>query len=284
MRGQVVWVTGASSGIGEHLAVDLARHGAKLVLSARREDQLDRVKDKCLEGSPVLRSEDVLVLPLDVTKFDTHQAAFDKVINHFGCLDVLVSNAGRSQRCAWEEAELEVDRRVLELNVLAVVSLTRVALRYFLRRGGGHVAVTSSLAGVEGVPFSCSYTGSKHALHGYFNSLRNEKMGSNLTVTILCPGPVFTNFLSESFTGKVDQKFGESARPTDKRMSAERCAHLCAVALANKLDEVWMAPRPILPLIYLFRYYPTIGRALFKFLGPKYLLKLRDSRQTVEAE
>nr|CAD7425543.1 unnamed protein product [Timema monikensis] len=345
LAGKVVWVTGASSGIGEHLAIELARHGVKLVLSARREEELDRVRNKCLgkklegregdvtpplhkevtrtyqhylihhsgfrfTGGPIpcvcvtevgklLEPTDVLTLPLDVTSYNDHQAAFDTVIQYFGkvssgvrsadywyegaLLDVLVNNAGRSQRCVWEEVELEVDRQMFELNVFGVIHLTRIAVRYFLEKGTGHVAVTSSIAGVQGVPFSGTYTATKHALHGYMNSLRNEKYGRNLDVSLLCPGPVFTNFLAESFTGKANEKFGKSVNPDDRRMTAERCGHLCAVALANKSSEVWMAPLPIIPLAYIFVYFPNVGKVLGHFLGAKYFLKLRDSRESVQA-
>nr|CAD7455045.1 unnamed protein product [Timema tahoe] len=181
LAGKVVWVTGASSGIGEHLAIELARHGVKLVLSARREEELDRVRNKCLEVGKLLEPADVLTLPLDVTSYNDHQAAFDTVIQYFGkvssgvhsadcwyegaLLDVLVNNAGRSQRCVWEEVELEVDRQMFELNVFGVINLTRIAVRYFLEKGAGHVAATSSIAGVQGVPFSGTYTATKHALH-----------------------------------------------------------------------------------------------------------------------
>nr|CAD7263453.1 unnamed protein product [Timema shepardi] len=299
LAGKVVWVTGASSGIGEHLAIELARHGVKLVLSARREEELDRVRNKCLEVGKLLEPTDVLTLPLDVTSYGDHQAAFNTVIQYFGkvssgvrsadywyegaLLDVLVNNAGRSQRCVWEEVELEVDRQMFDLNVFGVIHLTRIAVRYFLEKGAGHVAATSSIAGVQGVPFSGTYTATKHALHGYLNSLRNEKHGQNLDVTLFCPGPVFTNFLAESFTGKANEKFGKSVNPDDRRMTAERCGHLCAVALANKSSEVWMAPLPIIPLAYIFVYFPNVGKVLSHLLGAKYFLKLRDSRESVQA-
>nr|CAD7411519.1 unnamed protein product [Timema poppensis] len=198
-------------------------------------------------------------------------------------LDVLVNNAGRSQRCVWEEVELEVDRQMFDLNVFGVIHLTRIAVRYFLEKGAGHVAATSSIAGVQGVPFSGTYTATKHALHGYMNSLRNEKYDRNLDVTLFCPGPVFTNFLAESFTGKANEKFGKSVNPDDRRMTAERCGHLCAVALANKSSEVWMAPLPIIPLAYIFVYFPNVGKVLSHLLGAKYFLKLRDSRESVQA-
>ncbi|XP_049954268.1 dehydrogenase/reductase SDR family member 7 [Schistocerca serialis cubense] len=280
--GKVIWITGASSGIGESLAVILAKHNVKLILSARREKELERVKQKCLEWGN-LNPHDVLVLPFDVTAVNTHDDTFSKVIHHFGKLDILVNNAGRSQRAIWEDIDLEVDKAVFDINVFSIISLSRIAVKYFLKRGEGHIAVTSSSAGVFGVPFSGSYTASKHALHGYFNSLLSEKMGMNLHVSLLCPGPTFSNFLSECFTGRPGEKFNKTVSKDDKRMTTERCAHLCAVALANKQREAWMGIFPIIPLLYLL-YFPNVGKFVWRRLGPKWLLKLRDSKESIKTE
>lgn len=104
-------------------------------------------------------------MPLDVSDIKSHQNLFDKVIDSFGNLDILVNNAGRSQRAIWEDIEIEVDRNLFELNVFGTVNLSRIAVKYFLSKGKGHLAVTSSTAGIMAVPFSASYTASKHALH-----------------------------------------------------------------------------------------------------------------------
>ncbi|XP_034253292.1 dehydrogenase/reductase SDR family member 7 [Thrips palmi] len=287
LKGKVVWITGASSGIGKAVAINLAQHGCKLVLSARNRDELLRVREICLErGKSVgLDAGDVLVLKMDMLEYSKQQECFDKVLDHFGKLDILLNNAGRSQRASWETIETAVDRQVFEINVFSVISLSRIALQYFLKQGSGHLAVTSSIAGVLGVPFSGSYTGSKHAVHGFYESLRLEKMSNpNIRISLLCPGPVFTNFLAESFTNKDGERFGQSTSPTDNRMTAERCAHLFGVALANNLDEAWMAPFPIVPMAYLFNYFPNIARGVAYLMGINKFQKLRDSRDTVNQE
>lgn len=112
-----------------------------------------------------IKDADILILPMDVTEIECHQRMFDHVLDTFGKLDILVNNAGRSQRALWEDIEIEVDRGVFEVNVFGPIHLTRIAVKYFLTRGEGHVAVTSSIAGIIGVPFSASYTAAKHALH-----------------------------------------------------------------------------------------------------------------------
>lgn len=167
LKGKVVWITGASSGIGRELAKVLAKNGVKLVLSARNARELEATKNECLslaQGS--LRTEDILVLPLDMLKFAFHQDSFNRVISHFRALDILVNNAGRSQRAEWNKIDINVDRELFELDVFSVVHLSRLAVTYFEQNSiPGQLAVTSSTAGLIGAPHSGSYTGAKHALH-----------------------------------------------------------------------------------------------------------------------
>jgi len=206
-------------------------------------------------------------------------------LKKYGKLDVLVSNAGRSQRAVWHKIDLQVDRDLFELNVFSLLNLNRIVVRYFLEVGGGQLFVTSSLAGILPVPFSASYTGAKHALHGYFGSLRNENRTKGISVTIACPGPVFSGFLAESFTEEAGKKFGQNQLVTDRRMTAERCAFLFAVALANRIEEPWVGLLPVIPLTYLHSYLPYLSAKVYEVLGRKgTFLKLRDSRDTMKVE
>ncbi|XP_014242746.1 dehydrogenase/reductase SDR family member 7 [Cimex lectularius] len=278
-KDKVVWITGASSGIGEFLAVELAKNGASLIISARSASNLDRVKKRCLDvGTPVNK---ILVLPFDVTDYKKHEEMFLRATHHFGKLDILVNNAGRSQRAVWEDISTEVDREMFDLNVFSLISLSRLAVKYFDKNGGGHIVVSSSLAGIFGAPFSATYTATKHALHGYFKSLRMEKLGTKLAITLLCPGPVFSNVLSQSFTGKSGEIFGQEMLKDDKRMQTSRCAFLYAVAIANHLDEAWVGLFPSIPLCYILVYFPNIAKKLALLIGTKQLMKLRDSRQVM---
>jgi dehydrogenase/reductase SDR family member 7 len=173
LRGKVVWITGASSGIGRELAKVLARHRVKLVLSARNIRELEATKQECLTlAQGGLRPEDILVIPLDMLKFAYHQDSFNRVITHFRALDVLVNNAGRSQRAEWNKIDINVDRELFELDVFSVIHLTRLAVNYFEQNSiQGQLAVTSSTAGLIGAPNSGSYTGAKHALHVSSNQI-----------------------------------------------------------------------------------------------------------------
>jgi len=282
LKDKVVWVTGASTGIGAALAMEAVKHGAKVAITARRSELLDKVKDQCIAQGG--RASQILVLPLDLCNYAEHKAAFDKVVETFGHLDILVNNAGRSQRARWEHTDIKVDEDLFALNVFSVVNLTRVVLPHMLQRGSGCIALMSSSAGKAGVPFSGTYTGSKHALHGYFESLRTEKMGTGISVCMLCPGPTFSSLLEVAATETPGQSFGESMKATDKRMTAERCAELSLVAIVNKLPESWICFRPVLPLMYASQYLPGISKVVMSVLGPAFLARVRDSRNAMESE
>ena len=160
--------------------------------------------------------DDVLVLPMDVCDFSSHKPNFHKILEKFGRLDVLINNAGRSQRARWEHISPQVDQDLFNLNVFSVVNLTRTVLDHMMANKSGVVSVMSSTAGKVGAPFSGTYTGSKHAIHGYLESLRTEKIGSGVSVCLLCPGPTFSDLLSVAAMEKPGEKFGERMSASDK--------------------------------------------------------------------
>jgi len=282
LTGKVVWITGASTGIGAALAVEAVKRGAKIAISARRETLLEGVKEKCIKVGA--EASDILVLPLDMCDYSSHKPGFEKILQVFGKLDILINNAGRSQRARWEHTDIQVDLDLFSLNVFSVVNLTRTVLPHMLEKKSGTVAVMSSSAGKAGVPFSGTYTGSKHAVHGYFESLRSEKVGTGLEVCMLCPGPTFSNLLEVASTEKQGEKFGESMNSSDKRMTAERCAELSFIAIANRLPESWICFKPVLFLMYGNQYLPSMSKIIMRILGPKFLAKVRDSRNAMESD
>lgn len=190
---KVVWITGASSGIGEALAYTFAKQKAKLVLSARREDELLRVKAAC--GLP---DENVLVLPLDVSQHDLMEGATQRVIAKFGQIDILVNNAGLSHWSKIKDMSMDVLKIIMNVNFFGGVSLTKAVLPGMLKRKQGNIVVISSILGKIVTPKQAAYNASKHALMGFFDTLRAETSGNGIKVLLVCPGFVRTNVAKNS--------------------------------------------------------------------------------------
>ncbi|HXP48504.1 MAG TPA: SDR family NAD(P)-dependent oxidoreductase, partial [Bacteroidia bacterium] len=204
--GKVVWVTGASSGIGEALVKAFAKEGAKVILTARREDELQRVKKE--SG---ISDENSLILPLDLYKIEEMDTALAKVKERFSTVDILICNAGIAQRSMVKDSLLQVDRQIMELNFFSVIALTKKILPIMLSNKSGNIVVISSVMGKMGIPFRSMYCASKHALHGFYDALRGEVFKDNVKVNIICPGYVKTNVSVNAVTsegkahGKMDK-------------------------------------------------------------------------------
>src|ERR1700744_4565535 len=191
---KVIWITGASSGIGEAWAYAFSAAGARLLLSSRRTEELERVKKNCA------RPDLARVLPMDLLDIPSFGARAAEAIGAFGEVDVLVHNGGITQRSLVVETELEVQRKVMELNYFSYVALTKAILPSFIARKSGHFVVMSSVMGKIGTPMRSAYAASKHALHGFFDCLRAEVAASNILVTILTPGYIQTNISKHALT------------------------------------------------------------------------------------
>lgn len=282
-RDRVVWITGASSGIGECLAVALAKQGAKLILSSRREKELERVKVRCLEEGS-LKSADVLVVVMDANKFDTHNSCVNQALQHFSKIDILINNSGVSQRSEVQNATLETDQFILNTNLIGCISLTKCILPHMMEQKTGHIINISSIAGKVGNPCSATYSASKFGMNGYFDSFRGEVYPYNIFVTNVCPGPVSTKIVEnavQDVLGKepVKNYDGYAERSLTLIQSGERCAELTLVAAANRLCEIWIARPPFLILIYMAQYMPTCHRFLTQKLGYRKVLAFRKIQQ-----
>ncbi|XP_058944265.2 dehydrogenase/reductase SDR family member 7 [Pocillopora verrucosa] len=261
LRGKVIWITGASSGIGEHLAYKLTELGCKLVLSARRKDELDRVKNQCLSLAqklfPLTFEEDFLVLPLDITNFSTHEDSVAKALHRFGKIDFLVNNAGILQMGLSMDCDFDVVFPVLNTNVLGTISLTKAVLPHMVQNRNGQIVVISSASGKSApVPYVAAYAASKHALQGYFNTLRMEVYDKNVGVTMICLGLTYSNLFRNAYRENLETRRDLVLPPTT--MKPERCAHLIVIAMANCLDEVWIAKPSRLLELYLAQYLPLV--------------------------
>jgi len=200
-KDKVVWITGASSGIGEAVAQALSKQGAKLILSSRREAELERVKKGCVNP------ESIKILPLDLTDSANLEAKVPEAIALFGHIDVMFHNGGISQRSLVAETAIDVHRHVMELDYFSYIILTKALLPHFLERSSGHFVVTSSVMGKIGTPMRSAYAAAKHALHGYFDCLRAEVSEQGVKVTILTPGYIQTHI--SAITGGGEMLNGE---------------------------------------------------------------------------
>ena len=258
-----IWITGASSGIGRATAIEFAKQGANLILSARSEAKLSEVKAECQKQGEKYQNK-VWVYPLDLSERDTIKGIADQVIQDIGKIDVLFNNGGISQRALTNEAQIEVDRRIMEVNYFGTVALTKAVLPSMIQNGGGHLAATSSLVGHFGFPLRSAYAASKHALHGFFESLRFEGAKDNIRVTIVCPGRIKTD-ISKSALTKDGTQWGKSDEGQNKGMSVEQCAQQIVKAIQHNKKNIVIGSFLEKLLVRFKRHTP----ALFRWLVPK---------------
>jgi short-subunit dehydrogenase len=252
LTNKVIWLTGASSGIGEALAYELAKQKVKLILSARRKEELERVKGNCLKEAQA----NIRVLPLDLTHSSTLKLSTKAAIQIFGHIDILINNGGISQRSLVKDTSIDVDRRLMEVNYFGTVTLTKFLLPHFLKRKKGHFVSVSSLTGKFGTPFRSGYAASKHALHGFFDAVRAEHYKDKIKVTMICPGFIHTPITFSALTGD-----GSPLNTMDeaqfKGKPAEWCAKKIIKAIENKKEEVYIGGREVYG-VYLKRFFPRL--------------------------
>lgn len=247
---KVIWITGASSGIGEHLAYALAKAGARLILSSRKLPELERVKANCPPGS------EVVIEPLDVGDFVAIPEVAKKVLARFGQVDILINNAGISQRELALDTKFEVDQQIMNVNYLGTVALTKLIAPVMVARKSGQIVVMSSVMGKFGAPYRSAYAASKHALHGFFDSLRAELHPYNVKITILCPGYVRTNVTINALRGDgaPNQVMADS---TASGYPPEVFANKALKAIANQREEVVIGQKEALG-VYIKRFAPSV--------------------------
>jgi dehydrogenase/reductase SDR family protein 7B len=230
---KVIWITGASSGIGEALAYSFSAEGARLLLSSRRSEELERVKKNCAHP------EAVVVLPLDLVDIPSLEGKAAEAVAAFGQVDIMIHNGGISQRSLVAETDLEVHRKVMELDYFSYVALTKALLPHFLERKAGHFVVVSSVMGKIGTPMRSAYAAAKHALHGFFDCLRAEVSPMNIKVTILTPGYIRTNIALNAMT-KDGGKLGKVSGNIEGGLPAATAAVQIKKAMARGAYEAYI--------------------------------------------
>jgi dehydrogenase/reductase SDR family protein 7B len=190
-----IWITGASSGIGAALAVQLSVYSCRLILTSRNKEELERIRQQCQEQKAAC-----VLLPADLLNEDL-TALTQKAVSIFGTIDIIIHSAGVSQRSMASETSMEVYRRLMELNFFVPVAITQQLFPYFEEAGTSQVVVLSSMAGLMGFPLRTGYAASKHALKGFFETLQTEQPVKGMSVTIVSPGRIRTPISLSALTG-----------------------------------------------------------------------------------
>lgn len=261
LNNRVIWITGASSGIGASLVQQCAKCGAMVVLSSRREEELKNVALKA--GLTDARS---LILPFDMLDKESFPAYVEKVISRFGRIDILVNNAGRSQRSFAVETQEQVERSLFELNYFSQVALTKAILPKMIENKSGKIVVVSSIAGKFGFYLRSTYCATKHALFGYFEALRLEQEKNGISVMFVCPGKIKTNASFNAAT-KDGSIFGKVSHGYETTTDADTCAkEIVKGILANK-QEIFVGGREIW-LVYFKRFIPFLFYKIVRNRNP----------------
>lgn len=227
----VVCITGASSGIGEALAYAFAKKGARLILCARSVEKLEKVATGCTTAA------EVIVHPIDLSKYKEIEASFTPLLTRVGHIDILINNAGISQRTTVAESTIAVDEKIMNLNYFGVVALTRLILPSMIKRRSGHMVVISSVAGYVSTSHRSAYAASKHAVRAWFDSLRSEVFKNNINVSVICPGYINTD-ISKHALNATATNYGKMDENQAKGMSAEECAKRILNAIDQKKSEL----------------------------------------------
>lgn len=234
LAGKTIIITGASSGLGRALALDLARLKANLVLFARKQEKLLQTQQLCSQfNSPPI------IFSGDVTKPEDCQKLVNLTVDRFGALDILVANAGIGLWAKFEEIkDLSVMSKIMETNYLGAVNCTHYALPH-LKKSKGLITVISSIQGKQGVPFHTGYSASKHALHGFFDSLRLELSGAGVDILLARPSWIKNTDWRENTIGPTGQPMGKSRRKhTKEAVPVEKCAQQIVQAIMKRKREV----------------------------------------------
>jgi dehydrogenase/reductase SDR family protein 7B len=249
-KNKIVWITGASSGIGEALAIALKKEGAKLILSSRKREKLYELKQK-LKANPI----DTHILQLDLEDKQNLPDKAEEAWKIYGKIDYLFNCGGVSQRSTAVDTSIEAEEKIMNTNYWGTVILSKALLPKMIDAGEGHLVVISSLVGKFGTAKRSSYSASKHALHGYFDSLRSEVFDKGIDISIICPGYIHTAISKNAVTGdgSLYQKMDKNQ---EKGISARECASQILAAVKAKKEEVVIAGKEKYGVLWK-RFFPA---------------------------
>lgn len=257
-----VWITGASSGIGEACAYRYAQLGASLILTSSSKERLAPVAEKCLGTG----AAGVSVLPYDLQDPEGVDLLVREAWDSFGGIDILFCNAGVSQRTTVEDTSMEMVRKLMEINFFAPATIAKLVLPRMIAAGGGNIAVTTSIAGRFGFPLRCGYSASKFALYGFFESLQAENRKNGIRVTMVCPGRVKTN-ISMNALDKGGARYGKMDPGQAGGLDTTAAARKIVKAIKKGKQEV-LVGRKELVMVYIKRFFPRLCARLSSILKP----------------
>ncbi len=253
---KIIWITGASSGIGEALCYELNKAGAKLIISSRRSDGLYQVKQKCAKSQI-----DVHVLPLDLENTAELPDKAKSALSIFGRIDIIIQSGGVSQRSLAMDTDLDVAQKIMNINFWGTVALTQAVIPSMLSNKEGQIVIISSLVGKFGTKFRSAYSASKHALHGYFDSMRSE-IDPKIGISIICPGFIKTNVTFNALTADgTKQNTMDDAQANG--MSASECAIKIVKAIKSRKEEVYIGGKEKYAVL-LKRFLPGLFSKIVK--------------------
>jgi short-subunit dehydrogenase len=260
-KDKVVWITGASSGIGLSLLKILCKSGAKLIITSSNPEKLEKASDYCkkynVECHPLL---------CDLSDCDEVANLIPLAISVYNKIDILILNAGKSTRGRAVETNIYVDREIMELDYFSNIIIAKEIAKNMLKNGGGNIAVTSSITGKFGFPLRSSYAAAKHALHGFFETLGLEEEKNGLKVTIVCPGRINTD-ISFSALLADGSKYNKQDHGQKNGMPADVCAMKYLKAIQKGKKEIFIGNKEIL-MVYFKRYIPSLFYKLAQKVKP----------------
>lgn len=249
MKNKVVVITGASSGIGRALAIELASKGARLSLGARRTDLLEKLQAE-------LPGTELLISKTDVSMESDCQLLIEETVKRFGQIDVLINNAGISMRALFEEVDLKVIKQVMDVNFYGTVYCTKYALPHLLKTKGSLVGVIS-IAGFVGLPGRTGYSASKFAIRGFLDTIRIENLKKGLHVLVAAPGFTASEVRKVALSNNGTQQ-GETPRDESKMMSAEECARHIVHAVEKRKRELILTFVEGKLTVFLGKFFPSL--------------------------
>lgn len=257
IKKKTIWITGASSGIGEACAYLYARQGVNLILTATRAERLEEVRAECIR-----LGAQCTVLPYDLSDLNNIDQLTDKAMAAFGKIDLAFLNAGISQRSKIVDTETIVDEKIMAVNFFAPVKMSKRLLPAMINQGGGTIAVTTSISGKFGFPLRSSYASSKFALYGFFETLHAEYYDQNIRVVMVCPGRVKTN-ISYNALESDGKKHGRMDDGQNSGISAENAAEKIVKAIEKQKPEVLVGGKELL-MVHIKRFFPGLARKMVR--------------------